>query len=71
MVRVTKRLSSLSRKLRQLAYSTVSKIFSRSRGRDSSEKFWKPKRLGLAAEMNGQKPAAATVAMPRSSSTSS
>ena len=70
MVKVTKRESSLSRNERQLAYSMVSKIFSRSRGRDSSLKFWKPNMSGLADAMNGQNPAAATLAIPRSNSMS-
>ena len=52
---MTNRESGLSRNERHLALSTVSKIFSRSRGRASSRKSSKPNRCGLAAAMNGAK----------------
>ena len=43
---MTKRESSLSRKLRHFAYSTESKIFARSRGLDSSVQLLQTEQLG-------------------------
>src|SRR5262249_2357395 len=71
MVSVTKRESSESRNDRHLVYSAVSKIFSRSRGLDSSFQLSKPNSLGEPAVMNGQNAAAATFDILLKSSTSS
>ena len=71
IVRTTNRESSESRKLRHFVYSVASKIFSRSRGFDSSSQPVKPNMLGPVAEMNGQKAAAATFDIFSKSSMSS
>jgi hypothetical protein len=68
---LTKRESSLSRKLRHLVYSSVSKILARSRGRDSSVHSLKPNIEAPTPEMNGAKAAAATFETSRRSSMSS
>jgi type VI secretion system protein ImpC len=67
----TKRLSSVSRKARHLAYSCVSKIFARSRGLLSSVQFSKPNMPAPTPETNGAKAAAATFDISRRVSTSS
>ncbi len=71
MTRLTKRASSLSRKLRHLVYSIVSKILARSRGRVSSVQLLNPNICELVPEMNGAKAAAAMFDISRNVSTSS
>ena len=71
ITRLTKRASSLSRKLRHLVYSCASKILARSRGLTSSGQLSKPNMPAPAAEMNGANAAAATLETRRSVSTSS
>ena len=71
MTRLTKRESSLSRKLRHFVNSTVSKILARSRGLDNSVHESKPNMPAPAAVMKGAKAPAEILDISRNVSRSS